>query len=193
MIDVIVMAAGKSSRFGSDKLIAEVDYRPLLAVTLDMVLETMEPDRVMVVVGPNDQERTSIAQSRFVRKTVALDAARGIRWSIQSGLDAASADASGVAIVLGDDPIAAGALPDVLNTATGIPDRIVAVRRLGSAPHPVYLPRVRWPTPPHVDDDSGLRSLLDSDVEWLDLPGAAESHDVDDSVDLAALRVRLVD
>ena len=53
-VDVIVVAAGRSSRMdGTDKLAAEVAGRPLLAWTLDAVGAAPEVGRIVVVASPD--------------------------------------------------------------------------------------------------------------------------------------------
>jgi CTP:molybdopterin cytidylyltransferase MocA len=158
---------------------------------LDEVLAVATPERVLVVVPQVDDARSAIAAARGARIAGSPDATRGMRWSIHTGFDATGPDASGVAIVLGDDPLAARMLATVLQHAGADPSRPVAVRRRVPAPHPVYLPRATWPTPPATDDDRGLRALLDgADVDWIDAPDAP-SLDVDDQAVLVELARRL--
>ncbi|HSW43930.1 MAG TPA: NTP transferase domain-containing protein, partial [Patescibacteria group bacterium] len=45
----IVLAGGRSTRFGEDKLVAEVGGRPLLHLAIDAVATAV--DEVVVVVG----------------------------------------------------------------------------------------------------------------------------------------------
>jgi molybdopterin-guanine dinucleotide biosynthesis protein A len=52
-IAALVLAGGRSRRFGSDKLAAEVDGRPLLDAALGTALEAA--DAQVVVVGPVDR------------------------------------------------------------------------------------------------------------------------------------------
>jgi molybdenum cofactor cytidylyltransferase len=184
---VVVLAAGASTRFGSDKLQAHVDGRPLLELTIDAVLEVVEPTRVLVVVGPEHDARAQIAAARGVGVCTAEHSSRGMRWSIDAGLAALPGDSAGAVLVLADDPLAVRALAAVVDAAQAEPARIIAVTRGGGAPHPVWLPRATWPdAEPHGDDDTGLRSLLQGDVTWLSVP-AAPSFDVDRPDDVVAL------
>lgn len=192
MIDVVVLAAGASSRFGADKLLADVDGRPLLAVTIDLVhaQRRSEVGRVVVVVPPDEHPRAEVAAAHGARVVESHHAARGMRWSIHAGLDELGPDREGAVVLLGDDPLAARALGAVLEAAADDPTRPVAVLRATPAPHPAYLPRHTWPAPPTRDDDTGLRALLDAMTCWID--GAdQQSLDVDEPGDLVQLRTLL--
>lgn len=186
---VVVLAAGGSRRFGpDDKLLTPISGRPLLAWTLDAVLDVTPPAQVLVVLAPQEPVRQELCAAEQVRTVEAADHHRGMRWSMHAGLQAVPPDAPGAAILLGDDPLAARALPAVLEAASTRPDRIVAVRRDPFLPHPVYLPRATWPAPPAGDEDHGLRDLLAGDVTWLDDDGP---HPVD--VDVPADAARLAE
>lgn len=202
-IPVVVLAAGASRRFGDDdKLLAPVgDERAVIDLTLDAVLLVVDAHDVIVVMPPDAPKRSAHTRARGIRTVIAPDAARGMRWSIHAGLDAAiddteGADAPGVVLVLADDPIAAAALGDVLRVAARLGgSRAVAIDRQPPVPHPVYLPAglLARMAAPHVDDDSGLRALLESEqVHWLPDDGRAPI-DVDVPVDLERLQHRLDD
>lgn len=187
---VIVLAAGSASRFGSDKLLAEAAGRSILRWTLDTVLASADSGSVLVVTGPPHEARRRACGEAGVAAIVAGDAARGMRWSLDAGLRAVDPSCGGAVVVLGDDPLAARALADVLAAATEDPHRAVAVRRTPFVPHPVYLPRACWPPPPRRDEDHGLRELLGPSCRWLVHAGVAP-RDVDEPTDLAALAAAL--
>lgn len=178
MIEVVILAAGASSRFGSDKLISLVRGKALLAHTLDSALSYTDRSRLLVVVGNDQSQRALIATSAGARIVSCKHAARGLRWSIYAGLRAADEAATGIVILLADDPLAALDLGVILNRAAEIPNTTIAIKRESKTPHPVYIPRMHWPAPPVEDDDDGLRALLDSRTEWIDLP-FSRSKDVD--------------
>jgi molybdenum cofactor cytidylyltransferase len=181
-IPILVLAAGSAERFGSDKLLALVAGQPLLAWSLEAAIDAAPIDHALVLVAPAQDARRELCEAAGVATLVVDDAAHGMRWTLQAGLDACPADVPGAIVTLADDPLALRALPGVLATARRTPDRAVAVRRDPFLPHPVYLPRSAWPTPPRRDEDHGLRQLLlDLDVTWIE---DAHAHPVD--VDLPA-------
>lgn len=182
-VPVLVLAAGSAARFGADKLLVEVAGQPLLAWTLEGVLDAVEADHALVVLGPDAGARASLCEAAGVATVVAADAARGMRWSMAEGLEACPPVVPGAIVVLADDPLTLRALPGVLSTARRAPDRPAAVRRDPFLPHPVYLPREAWPQRPEGDADHGLRDLLEDGraVTWIDDEGP---HPVD--VDVAS-------
>lgn len=187
---VVILAAGDAVRFGADKLLAPIGGMPLLAWSLRAVLGSVRREGVVVVVGEGQHERQQLCVDAGVATTTARDARRGMRWSLHSGLEACPAAAHGAILALADDPVAIDMLDAVLDAAARAPSRPVAVRREGAAPHPVYLPRTTWPTPPSADDDAGLRALLGGDCAWLEDPGPPPV-DVDEPADLTRLELLL--
>lgn len=185
-LPVLLLAAGGSRRFGADKLLAPIAGQPLLAWTVELVLDAVPADEVLVVVGPEDAARQALLEVAGVASRTAPDAARGMAWSLDAGLQACPAAAPGAIVLLADDPLAARALPQVRAAALRQPRRMVAMRRDPFLPHPVYLPRTTWPAPPCVDCDHGLRDLLGSGTTWLDDPGV-HPVDVDTPDDVESL------
>jgi molybdopterin-guanine dinucleotide biosynthesis protein A len=101
----IVLAGGASSRFGSDKLAAVVDGRPLLHLSLEAVAAVA--DRVILVLAPEGPIPDLPAGLRG-RILVTRDAAphAGPLAGLATGLGAASAagaDPAEIAIVVGGD------------------------------------------------------------------------------------------
>lgn len=113
---VVVLAGGGSRRFGSDKLVADVDGRSLLDATLDSV----PADLPVVVVGPERAVRRSV---RFVREE---PPGGGPAAGLVAGLVAAlEAGAETVSTLPGDAPAAGTAVPVLLEALVGT-DLVVA-------------------------------------------------------------------
>ena len=110
----VILAGGRSARFGSDKLAASVHDQPLL----DLVLTGLPEDADCVVVGPL---RTVRRRVRFVREE---PPGGGPAAAMITGVAAAiAAGAAEVVVLPGDTPLAGAAVP-VLRTA---------LRRTGAA------------------------------------------------------------
>lgn len=113
----VVLAGGASSRFGSDKLEADLDGRTLL----DAALGSVPADLPVLVVGPERPVRRSV---RFVRED---PPGGGPAAALVAGLTAAlDAGAEAVSTLPGDAPAAGTALPLLLAALDG-PDLVVAV------------------------------------------------------------------
>lgn len=194
---VAVLAAGTSTRFGSDKLLARVAGRPLLDWTLEAVLEAVAATDVRVVVADDAGARADAARARDATLVVANRAAEGMRASLDAAFAAArQARAHGLVVVLADDPLAARELPAVLARAAADPDAFVAIRRTPPVPHPVYVPTARMPAPIAPGDrvpDQGLRALIPATgTIWLAPACQVTPIDVDRPADLERLAAELL-
>jgi molybdopterin-guanine dinucleotide biosynthesis protein A len=94
----IVLAGGRSSRFGSDKLVADVDGRRLL----DLAIEGLAPvsDEVLVVVSPGDDR--VLPGSTTVRRVADPEQHGGPLVGLLAGLEVA--DQPIVVVAGGDMP-----------------------------------------------------------------------------------------
>jgi molybdenum cofactor cytidylyltransferase len=106
----IILAAGKSSRMGRNKLLLEVEGRSVLDRLLDAVLVS-KVDYVVIVLGHKPGDITPIAESRSVRTVLNVDYERGMTSSFQTGLSSIQGDA--VFLILGD---MLGLTPELLDS-----------------------------------------------------------------------------
>jgi molybdopterin-guanine dinucleotide biosynthesis protein A len=112
---VVVLAGGGSRRLGRDKLTADLDGRGVLEVLLDGV-RTRAPGADLVVVGPADR---ASAGALVVREDPPGGGpVAGLAAGLADGLGRGLADDDLVAVLAGDQPFAAAALP-ALTAACG--------------------------------------------------------------------------
>ncbi len=110
-VGAIVLAGGRSSRFGRDKLAEPIDGRPLLDHAVAAVLAVASD--VVVVVAP-DADRPVPLGVRVVHDAVAFE---GPLSGLAVGLAALADDVEGVIVVAGDMPTLS---PDVLRLLLGV-------------------------------------------------------------------------
>jgi 2-C-methyl-D-erythritol 4-phosphate cytidylyltransferase/2-C-methyl-D-erythritol 2,4-cyclodiphosphate synthase len=131
--DVVVVAAGTSQRFGSDKLEADVGGRPLLAWTLDRLASSELVEGIVVVTSADRLDR--IRSAAWLPSKVADVIAGGARRqdSVAAGLGAVAERATGGSDDAGDRVVLIhdGARP--LITPALIESVILAVREFGAA------------------------------------------------------------
>ena len=192
----IVLAAGRSSRFGSDKLLAPLRGRAVLAHVLDTAAASARDGilrAVFLVVRDPGGPEARLGHESGAIVVVAERAGDGFALSLRAGLErvAATAPANGAAalVLLGDQPaIRRDVIAEVVRRwrATGAD----AVRpRYADRPlepgHPVLLDRRLWPKVTTLEGDAGPGKLLHSTaIELVDVPG--HNPDIDTPADLAA-------
>lgn len=190
----LILAAGRSSRFGSPKALALLQGRPLLAHVLAAVggLGLAWP---IVVIGPDgDPIRSAIEAEEAVgiRWVVNSDRDAGLSSSVRVGVEAVDdlvADAEAALILLGDQPLVRPAVIEAL-LAVPMPSgtSIVAPRYAdGGGPNPILIARSGWPLAAEAAGDRGLGPVLAAHpdlVRWVEVEGA--NPDVDTPADLAA-------
>lgn len=178
----LILAAGRSTRFGTDKLVAEFRGRPMIEHVIDAALAAgLSP--VVVVVGPDREIRWP-----SVRIVVNPDPSLGISSSLQSGLAALEGESvSRVVVLLADQPLVS---PAVIATLLAQPvERPIVVPRYaaGEPGNPVVLERSAWPFAAETSGDRGMVQLFAAQpglVRYVDVPGA--NPDVDTAAQLSA-------
>jgi molybdopterin-guanine dinucleotide biosynthesis protein A len=195
----IVLAGGRSVRFGGDKLAALIDGRALLDRAVDPLAEICR--EVIVVVAPGDRSRrkrwsTRLASIRVVQE---IEAYRGPLAGLATGLEAAAFPL--VLVVGGDMPMLVREVLELLLGSLATSDATAAVLGSGDRFQPLPEALRREPALAAVRDalDRGDRSLLAllegvrvatvPEGAWRALdPDGATLLDVDVPADLAAGR-----
>ena len=190
----VVLAAGCSSRFGSPKLLAPLDGRPLLQHALD-ALAAADVGKVVVVLGDERAAVEAAIAWRDERRVVNERPGDGLSSSLRVGLDAAAEDAAAeaVLVVLGDQP---ALQPAVIRTVVGAAEAshalfVRARHAADGAPNPVLVRRAAWAMAAGLSGDRGLGPLLAARPELvLEVAVEGASPDVDTPDDLATLQSR---
>jgi molybdopterin-guanine dinucleotide biosynthesis protein A len=186
----VVLAGGRSSRFGRDKLAEPIDGRPLLERAIDAV-RRLATD--VVVVAAPDAELTVPDEARVVHDAVGFD---GPLAGLAVGLAAAREEV--VLVVGGDMPTLVAAV--LQSMASELADPAIAVVVLAQDGRPRPLPMVvRRDTALQAarssldGGDRRLRALIEAlatrvipEDAWRRLdPEGATLRDIDTPADLA--------
>ncbi|MSO64867.1 MAG: 4-diphosphocytidyl-2C-methyl-D-erythritol kinase [Alphaproteobacteria bacterium] len=102
-IAAIVLAAGRSSRMGANKLLADIDGRPMVSHVVDAVAKSLAVSTVVVTGHEADRVRAALGHWA-VSVVHNPDFAAGLSGSLRAGLTAVGDDIDGVVIALGDMP-----------------------------------------------------------------------------------------
>lgn len=150
----VVLAAGAASRFGGEKLRAQVRGRPLIELALEPALEA-DLDEVIVVTGATDlddliPEGVTVLRNDRWEDGQATSLGVALDWCQRRGHSAA-------VVGLGDQPgLAATAWQTVAEWPEG---PIVVATYRGRRGHPVRLDAPVWPLLP-TEGDEAARSLM---------------------------------
>jgi len=186
-VGVLLLAAGCSRRFGSDKRLAPLpDGRPLLFATVSAIQASGLPLRVCL--RPGDDELRSNLVALGVPVLECQQAARGMGATLAEAI-AQLADWRGVLVALGDMPaIRPQTFRQVAESLTA--DTIVTPMFQSQSGHPVGFGRDFFPALASLDGDRGARDLVrraGSRRLCLPLEDPGILRDVDFPEDLAAL------
>ena len=99
----IVLAAGLSTRMGTQKLLLPYEGKTMIENVVDRILNS-GIDKVMVVLGSNRTEIAKALNSRPVQFVVNEEFHKGMHTSVISGVSAIPESAKAVLIFLGDQP-----------------------------------------------------------------------------------------
>ena len=181
----VVLAAGRSRRFGSDKRVAQVRGRPLIVHALD-ALNRFDFAQKIAVVRPADPIE-DLVRRHGARPVVNPRAGDGMGTSLACGIAALDA-IDGAFIVLADMPDIPPVLYGELAVRFAVGDAdIVLPRYRGQAGHPVLFGARCFAALKDLTGDRGARTLFASQryskaLVDVDSPGIL--HDVDREKDV---------
>jgi molybdenum cofactor cytidylyltransferase len=190
MIPTLLLAAGSSRRYGADKLLQELDGKPLIRWTAES-LDAVVPDQLVVVVPWDSMAIRAALNGLRVTFVVNRRAAEGQGTSIAAGVAAVEKTAQAVLITLADIPFGpALALPGIVQRYRRGVSSIVAPSYRGVRGHPVLFAKDVFPELLELDGDRGAREVVERDparreIVEIDMDQPA---DVDTPADLAKLR-----
>lgn len=197
-VAAIVLAAGASRRFGSDKLLHPVTLRgvtlPLAAHSLLSWLETF--GHVTVVIRPGAEIFCSAIETALgaikpapIRWIACADAAQGMAASLACGVRA-NRDASGWLIGLADMPAVPMAAIAGVRNALSAGAALAAPYRAGRRGHPVGFASDYGDELLLLQGDTGARRLLERDISKvvdIKIDDAGIFADIDIPGDLQSL------
>jgi molybdenum cofactor cytidylyltransferase len=193
-VAAVVLAAGTSSRMGSNKLLADIDGKPLVRHAVEAALASAA--QPVIVVTGNEEEKTRNALAGLNVSCVANpDFTKGLSTSLKAGIAAVPPDRDGAMIILGDMPGISGALIDKLIAAFDpAEDRVICVAtRKGKHGNPVLWARRFFSEIAAIEGDVGAKSLIGAYGELVCEVEAADDApliDIDTPEALEAYRAR---
>ena len=156
----VVLAAGKSERMGTNKLLLEVGGRTILNRLLDALDESIVDD-VYVVLGHRPEDLEPIVTAHRSNVVLNPDHEEGMTSSFRAGLREVSADAA--YLVLGDQlGLGADLIESMAERMESDPDAmIVSPVHEGKRGHPVLFRRPLFPEVLEMGREETLRDVVD--------------------------------
>lgn len=167
MIQGILLAAGSSRRFGSDKLIQRLPGGELVAVQAYRNL-LPNTDKVLVVARPNSPVLVGQLQKSGAEVIVCSDAESGMGNSLAFAIRACL-NASGWVIALADMPWIKPTTIEKIAGELRAGTQIAAPCWQGQRGHPVGFSEVFGPELVQLQGDAGAKSLLETHRQKLKL------------------------
>jgi molybdenum cofactor cytidylyltransferase len=191
-IAAIVLAAGMSSRMGSNKLLAELNGKPLLRHAVEAAIQSVA-DPVIVVTGCDGEKTEAAMVGTRARTVINPDYAKGLSSSLKTGIAAAPEDCDGALILLGDMPGATAPLIGKMIAAFDPDDgrAICVAARHGKRGNPVLWARRFFPEIMALEGDVGAKHLMtmnDDLVYEVEADDDGPLTDIDTPEALAAAR-----
>lgn len=161
MIAGLLLAAGRSTRFGADKLLAIVDGAPVLSWSAAGL--AAEVDALFLVVPEDAASRlraVSGVEGVMVENVFRDD---GLASSIRAGVAALPSHADAVVIALADQPFVSPGIVRRLRDrwSAGDAEAVAPSYRDGRG-HPVLFGRSTFPSLEALEGDEGAKTLLKS-------------------------------
>jgi molybdenum cofactor cytidylyltransferase len=184
----LLLAAGRSSRFGGDKLLAPLHGRPVMLWSAAAIAAEVDALYVVVPQGEGDRIEALAPLAPIVVAHARRD--EGMASSIAAGIAALPGSVEAVVLALGDQPFVSASVVRRLceRWRAGRP-QAVAPRYRDGLGHPVLFDRSAFANLRALKGDTGARAVLDALGDGLALVPieSAGPADVDTPGELRAL------
>ena len=192
-IQVLVLAAGAATRFGSAKQLAPVNGVPMLRLVLGRAL-SLAGAQVSVVLGAHAGEVAPVLGRLAVNVVVNRQWEEGLSSSIRAGVASMPGSVGGVLLLLADQVgVSEGDLQRLCDAWRRNPKSIVAGQYGGVYGVPALFPRSRFALLHALRGERGARALLRGGglgIVGVPMPGAA--RDIDTREELAGYEAGLL-
>ena len=182
-VTAVVLAAGTSSRMGSNKLLADIGGKPMVRHTV-AALQKASIDQIVVVTGRDSDHVIAALQGLPVICVHNPDFAHGLSTSLRRGLEVVPEDSDAVLVCLGDMPLVDDAVASRLIAAFSPAEHrsICVPVHQGMRGNPVLWGRAHLQALMDVTGDRGGKTLIEQradEVVEVEMPDRAVLTDID--------------
>ena len=187
-VSCVILAAGMSSRMGSDKLQLEIGGQRILERSVNNA-HLSAADEVIVVTRPQSRWEEIFQPYGSVRVVYNPDFKKGISSSVKTGIEALHPFSQAVVFALGDQPFIPPSLYDELikNYLRYLPLSVVPYFQ-GQRGNPVIFDRRCWPQIMELEGDKGgsqiFPYLTPRDIVKVNTSSPEVLQDLDTPADL---------
>jgi molybdenum cofactor cytidylyltransferase len=187
-LQVIVLAAGASTRFGSPKQLARVSGGTMLQVMLSRA-QSLAGHAVSVVLGAHAAQIAPALRSSTATLIVNRHWEEGMASSIRAGIAGLPGHCGGALLLLADQCAVTGDdLKRLADTWRRNPQAIVAAQYAGGFGVPAVFPRSSFPALLALYGERGAQVLLRDPVgPRIGVPMSSAAIDIDTTQDLQTL------
>ena len=162
-IDFIVMAAGSSRRFGSNKLLYPIQGRPVYSRVLEQVeqaVESLSEISCRVFVVSRFEEILKAAKARGWQAVYSPESEAGVSWTIKNGIAAAGRQSDYYMFLTSDQPcLQASSIVRLVQETLAAGKGIVSMCWQGQPGNPVIFQRKYLPELLSLEGDTGGRKV----------------------------------
>jgi molybdenum cofactor cytidylyltransferase len=194
LISAVVLAAGRSTRFGELKQLLKVGKENLIETVVHGFLSSTA-DEVVVVLGFGADKILANSEFGTARVVVNPDYEEGLGTYLKTGIEAANPEASAAIVALGDQPLlSVNTINSIITKYSETHGPIVAPfygRRRGN---PVLFDRSLFPELRRVAGDEGAKNVIrrmEENIVKVSVDDPGVIFDIDDESDYRRLLTML--
>jgi CTP:molybdopterin cytidylyltransferase MocA len=185
---IIILAAGKSSRFGSIKQLLNFQGKTLVQHVIDEATKA-EPDTIVIVTGASAKEVSASVADRKVTTVFNENWSQGMASGIVAGVQklmASDSNLEKIIIAVCDQPFVSSALFENLDQEQNKSGKhIVASKYADTIGTPVLFTRKYFDQLLSLKGDTGAKKILETNKEDVATVDFAKGHiDIDTKKDL---------
>ena len=162
-IKKILLAAGKSERFGEKNKLSEiVNGKPLINNVLDTLLEIFDTSELIIIVGHEQKIIKNLINNEEIKILENINYKKGIGTSISLAVKNLETHINGVMIIPADMPYLTS--KDLINLENKFweynCEKVIIPQYNSKTGNPVILPKIYFKTLKKLKDDFGARTLI---------------------------------
>ncbi len=163
LLSCIILAAGKSSRMGCNKLLLNYKGKEIIRHTIEKTLSVNNCE-IIVVLGHEAEKLKEILHEYPIKLAYNMNYNQGQSTSLKKGLEQVSKKSLGFLFMLGDQPIIKIQTIEILvKTFLANPDKIIVPYYNNKRGNPVIFPKSYHADILKLQGDIGARSLITED------------------------------